>query len=188
MRHDQGNQLIIKYNPSTEWCDLCYPYNRRFNDLIKSGIQPTSYRKWSTLAKHWQVHITRLPLVVAFGKRYFGHVDYSDLPEPLQIELVQQIQEQRHREPLAGAQRFADMFAAEWKKQRAQAAPQPISREIKTRADALIVLHLRSTAPPEVIKAAYRALARLMHPDSGGNEEDFKHLQKAYEVLTKSQQ
>jgi hypothetical protein len=111
-------------------------------------------------------------------------VDYSSLPEALQIELVQQIQNGNHREPLGGRQdkeEYPDSFYTE----RTETLKHP---PIETKADALIVLHLRSTAPPEVIKATYRALAQLMHPDRGGDEEDFKHLQRAYEVLTKSQQ
>lgn len=38
-------------------------------------------------------------------------------------------------------------------------------------------------APPSVIKAAYRKLAAQHHPDRGGDENVFKVIQKAYDVL-----
>lgn len=45
------------------------------------------------------------------------------------------------------------------------------------------VLYVTSEAPPEVIRAAYRALVKLHHPDKGGEEERFKKIQAAYESL-----
>lgn len=36
----------------------------------------------------------------------------------------------------------------------------------------------------EEIKAAYRAKAKIHHPDAGGSEEQFKHVCAAYEVLS----
>jgi CRISPR/Cas system endoribonuclease Cas6 (RAMP superfamily) len=44
-------------------------------------------------------------------------------------------------------------------------------------------LHLLPSAPPEVIKAAYRALSMLHHPDLGGNEFEMKKLNLVYEKL-----
>lgn len=47
------------------------------------------------------------------------------------------------------------------------------------------VLHLQPTAPPELVKAAYRVMARTHHPDAGGSEEAMKRINAAYESLTK---
>ena len=46
-------------------------------------------------------------------------------------------------------------------------------------------LFVQPDAPPEVIKAAWRALmsARRVHPDLGGDHEAAVHLNTAYEVL-----
>jgi hypothetical protein len=42
-------------------------------------------------------------------------------------------------------------------------------------------LFVTADAPPEVVTAAYRALAKLHHPDKeGGDEETFKELDRAY--------
>ena len=45
-------------------------------------------------------------------------------------------------------------------------------------------LELTPNCSPEDIKYQYRALARLHHPDLGGDEEKFKRIKFAYEVLS----
>jgi DnaJ-class molecular chaperone len=52
-------------------------------------------------------------------------------------------------------------------------------------SDPYAVLHLRPTAPPAIIKAAWRELAKLLHPDHGGNPEEFQRAKEAYEILSK---
>ena len=157
--------LIVKYDAASEFCELIHPHNKRFHDLVKAGVKPLAYRQWNGDTGRWRVHITRLPMVVAYGKRYFDHVDYSSLPDSVQIELVRllQIVEQRCQTP----------------------PPPVVPRKITRPEQAYQALYLLPTAPPEVVRAAYRALALLLHPDRGGNEEAFQHLQTAYEVLKK---
>ena len=46
-----------------------------------------------------------------------------------------------------------------------------------------VTLHLLPTAPPQLIDAAYKALARLTHPDLGGSTEAMQRLNAAYERL-----
>jgi hypothetical protein len=46
------------------------------------------------------------------------------------------------------------------------------------------VLNLTNDAPPELVAAAYRALAKLHHPDAGGDEERMKAINNAFEELT----
>ena len=41
-------------------------------------------------------------------------------------------------------------------------------------------LHLLPSAPPEVVKAAYKALATLHHPDKGGETEVMQRINDAY--------
>ncbi len=45
------------------------------------------------------------------------------------------------------------------------------------------VLQVVPDADPEVIRAAYRALARKHHPDSGGSDETMSMLNSAWETL-----
>ncbi len=58
---------------------------------------------------------------------------------------------------------------------------QPLSET----ASAFTVLHLLPSAPPELIKAAYRCLAQLHHPDRGGDGEEMKRINSAFESITR---
>ncbi len=51
------------------------------------------------------------------------------------------------------------------------------------REAALVVLHLLPTAPPELVTAAHRCLAKLHHPDRGGDHDAMLALNRALEVL-----
>ncbi len=46
------------------------------------------------------------------------------------------------------------------------------------------LLHVQPDAPAEVIKAAYRALIALHHPDKGGNASEASMVNEAYNVLS----
>lgn len=47
------------------------------------------------------------------------------------------------------------------------------------------ILDVENDASPEDIKKAYRKKAQAHHPDKeGGDEELFKEIQKAYEILS----
>src|SRR6266508_2478961 len=61
----------------------------------------------------------------------------------------------------------------------------PITPSRPRPTDAFRALHLLDSAPTEVIKAAYKALALLHHPDAGGSQEHMTALNLAYEVLTR---
>ena len=45
------------------------------------------------------------------------------------------------------------------------------------------VLGVRPDSPPEVVEAAYRALARVRHPDAGGTDELMAELNKAFAAV-----
>lgn len=46
------------------------------------------------------------------------------------------------------------------------------------------LLHVQADAPADVIKAAYRALIRVHHPDAGGDQQIAALLNEAYGVLS----
>ncbi len=54
----------------------------------------------------------------------------------------------------------------------------------KPEADPFAALYLLPSAPVEVVKAAYRALATLHHPDHGGDVEKMKAINAAYTAAT----
>jgi DnaJ-class molecular chaperone len=43
---------------------------------------------------------------------------------------------------------------------------------------------LLPNAPPEVIKAAYKALAKIYHPDARGDSEKMIAINRAFEIIT----
>jgi len=49
------------------------------------------------------------------------------------------------------------------------------------------LLEVEKTATPTEIKKAFQKQARVHHPDRGGDENKFKELQQAYEVLSDEQ-
>jgi hypothetical protein len=149
-----SNTLKITFDPDTKFCLLKHGYNKRFSDFMKSGITPLSYRRWVGDRKSWEVHVSRLPRVVVVSRRYFDHVDYSELPGDLQIELVSRLKAFQEDTPV----RVKPVTPFE-------------------------VLHLLPSAPTEVVKAAFKALALLHHPDRGGDEELFKEINSAYETI-----
>jgi hypothetical protein len=52
-------------------------------------------------------------------------------------------------------------------------------------SQAYSLLHLLPTAPPELIKAAYKCLAQLHHPDKGGSTQKMQAINEAYTSLTR---
>lgn len=52
-------------------------------------------------------------------------------------------------------------------------------------AAAYATLHLATSAPEAVIKAAHRALSLMHHPDRGGDLEQMKRVNAAYDLLAK---
>lgn len=50
--------------------------------------------------------------------------------------------------------------------------------------EAYATLHVQVGAPKEVIHAAYRALAKLRHPDVGGTTAAMVEINRAYDLLT----
>jgi hypothetical protein len=61
----------------------------------------------------------------------------------------------------------------------------PPPRTAPAQDDPYRVLHLLPTAPPELVKAAYRTLSKVHHPDHGGDELSMKRLNRAFEKLSR---
>lgn len=50
-------------------------------------------------------------------------------------------------------------------------------------AAAFKALHLLPSAPDEVVRAAYRAMCKLHHPDAGGTTREMQRVNEAFGVL-----
>ena len=150
--------LRIDFDSKDQFCTLVHPYNKRFDNFVRFHIKPLSYRRYDIKTHRWAVHFSKLATVVAFAKTQFDGVDYRSLPADLQIKLVAE---------LAGRKTSIT----------AEVAAGPM--------DAYQMLHLLPTAPPEVVKASYKALCFLNHPDRGGTNEQMCLLQEAFDELSK---
>lgn len=63
---------------------------------------------------------------------------------------------------------------------------QPTSRRTTPpNGDAFATLHLLPTAPRAVVDAAYRALAKQLHPDRGGTDAAMRRLTEAHDALSR---
>ncbi len=49
--------------------------------------------------------------------------------------------------------------------------------------DPWVILHLRPTAPPELVTAAHRCLAKLHHPDTGGSTATMQAINSAVDQI-----
>ena len=63
--------------------------------------------------------------------------------------------------------------------------PPPVQKPLETYMDSLKYFELPESTNYMDIKKKYRELALKHHPDKGGNAEDFKILQKHYDILSK---
>jgi hypothetical protein len=86
--------------------------------------------------------------------------------------------EWQHAEPKeeqAGGWREGEKRQRQW--------PPAGYRTQPTREELCARLHLLPDAPAEVVKAAYKALAQLNHPDKGGDTARMQELNEAFRLL-----
>lgn len=72
----------------------------------------------------------------------------------------------------------ADIFTAQSRQSRSQ--PQG-----RTDHDAYAVLYLLPTAPPPVVDASFRALAKMYHPDQGGTDAQMRAISEARDAISR---
>jgi DnaJ-domain-containing protein 1 len=95
---------------------------------------------------------------------------------PLQVveELLRR--EERHHQRRSGTRTENHSKSTNHSHAKRDAAADP-------RADALRLLGLEPGASQQMIKRAYRRLAKAHHPDLGGDAEAFHRLEAAYRLL-----
>lgn len=106
----------------------------------------------------WHIHSSVVVQVTKLGYTELGYVRYAALPSSLQMQIAQE--------------------KASWR--RASAKPTPMRVDTSGLYKTLYVI---PGAPREVVKAAYKALSKKYHPDTGGDAEKFKAVQDAYTRL-----
>jgi hypothetical protein len=148
---------VTGWDEERQFAALSFAHNRRFTDFLKMGIKPLAYREYDTENRRWRVHLSKLPLVLNYARRCFAQVDYRVLPEWVQM--------------LVAAARSAS------------GSDTPLDVPPRPQESPYSLLYVLPTAPWEVVRAAYKALVVMHHPDHGGDEEVLKRINRAYTEL-----
>jgi DnaJ-like protein len=77
---------------------------------------------------------------------------------------------------------FSDV-KVEWASTKRQYQAPPRKAWVDPKAEAFKALHLLPSAPPELVKAAYKTLALLHHPDRVGDHSKMIEVNTAYDTL-----
>jgi hypothetical protein len=117
------------------------------------NLKPSSYRKFNKKLSCWEIHYTKLAPIVRDSLRFFKEIKYDDVNE-VHKKIINDVLKHHQTD----------------------------SKVVKS-ADAYETLYVAKNAPKEVIRAAYKALAMLYHPDHGGDAEKFRMIQEAYDKL-----
>jgi hypothetical protein len=146
--------LVIKQK-NIYWLTLHFKYNRKFITLIQN-IKPSSYRKFNKNLSCWEIHYTKLALIVKDSIKFFKEIKCDDVNE-VHKKVIDAIL--KHHQIKSKA-----------------------IKSIKS-VNAYETLFVTKSAPKEVIRAAYKALVMLYHPDHGGKADKFRMIQEAYDEL-----
>lgn len=128
------------------------PYSRAFVDEIKVLI-PHEYREWVADRKVWHV---RYPYDRHAATLLAKHFPYAEIEERWDAKNPHGYQHQSQWQPLNPPSRCS-------------CSPDHQA------------LYVCGEAPVEVIKAAYKALAKQIHPDNGGDVVLMQQLNEVYE-------
>lgn len=127
---------------------------KRVLDFVKYSVKPT-HRFYENGG--WHLHKDFLGAVVQMAISSKEYVDYSSLPDDIQIEIALKKGQQTRTLTTSDAPPTLTSLYAE--------------------------LHLLPSAPESVVKAAYKALVSIYHPDKGGDNEKFLKITEAYKKI-----
>lgn len=134
--------------------------------LPKKYIQytiPVNKRRYED--GNWWVYESELLKLVQLGYQIHGHVDYSELPDELQMRIAQ-----------------------EKKNWRQVKQPPAKKRAISSLSEDYRTLHLQPSAPWYIVEAVWKALVKRVHPDRGGSDAEFCKTKEAYDRIRDEQE
>lgn len=135
--------------------ELFAPYDASFIEDFKILV-PWRERNWDPDRKVWFVETRWLFEVLDLMDTFFSWVMFNMDDQTLTGHTVKQRAQYTPPKPPPGP-----------------SVPEPYR-----------ILMVAPTAPPEVIKAAYRALCQMRHPDRGGTHEEMVTLNRAFEEIS----
>lgn len=145
-------------NPEFVFVTSAHP---KVRDWIMFSVKPTTHRYYDESIRAWAVHVDHLFDLVKIGTFHSGRVDYSELPMDAQMAIAAQ----------KAAWRTGAKLGVE---------------KVET-SDPYRVMHLLPSAPPAIVDSVFKALAKIHHPDKGGDPEEMKKVNEAYERIKSRQ-
>jgi hypothetical protein len=148
---------------------------------------PPHYRQWNRDGEFWIFDLSCYELIVAITEDSFGSmmldlVGEINVPQFSGWEQKWQTYKTRRESASANTEDWRslweDLFGQHTWTGGGQAPPMP-----GRGGNAYQELFVQSNAPWEVIEAAYRALAKLHHPDRGGDTARMQGINAAYDKI-----
>lgn len=155
---------------------LYTPYSQGFIDELKAMV-PNELRLWESDHKRWYVFETYAEQAVRLARKYWPLIDLNAYDSPEMAEERKRHQQWRQSQSGYGQQQsnqYRQQSSGQW---------QPGASS--SRSD-YAMLFVTDDAPPEVIKAAYKALAIKYHPDRGGDTVAMQAVNAAFDRLKKA--
>lgn len=142
------------------WVDVVFPYDADYVQAIKDTV-PGSHRSWDPKRKLWSIHCAYEDrLRKAFDWIEFSRTDTYKEDKARQERARQDRQRQQQQQ----------------RQQRTQPNPTTAVVSIET-----VLVDLFRLLPAPLAPKAHKALARVVHPDTGGDTEICKALNNAWD-------
>jgi hypothetical protein len=171
-----------EYAPTLGGVYLYLTYDAGFVAEIKSLVPPEA-RHWDSEEKVWYVGQAYAHRAIGLARKFWPHINTSAYDN-------QRNTGYDHARARRGQSQQGyrwDWFGTGGQHQTGYArGDTSFSSGGSAGHPALATLFVTSGAPPEVVKAAYRALALLYHPDKGGDPSKMRELNEAYDQLRKA--
>ena len=127
---------------------------------------PAKERYYIQPKNKWIIRDSHLLTVARLGFLQDGYLHYEDLPMKIQT-ILQQVRETWDKEDA----KYTNAFR-----------PAPPSQSVSN-VSAYATLHLQPDTPFDIVEAVWRHLARVHHPDKGGDAESFMRYHEAYKLI-----
>ena len=171
------------------------PYNQAFVDALKLAV-PSGYRSWQDTSRQWIIYQPHVATARKLAKLYFGdglverdyeNFEFAEAARKARDEndrfrdMYRENEELRRR-----AEEFQRRYAHSQNRQREDEYQRSYPGATGSSTGWFAALFVTPSAPFEVIEAAYKALARLYHPDNGGDTAKMQEVNAAYAALKKA--
>lgn len=172
--------------PCAEWAPtlggvyLYLSYNADFVGDIKREV-PSGHRHWDADVKVWYVSQSFAETAIKLARAIWPQLDTTSYDRRQSGSYDHARKWGRAQNPYGFDPNEYERTSAGWRKRESGWASGPSAAP----TTAHTTLHLLPTAPPEVVRAAYKALAIMYHPDKGGNADKMRAVNAAMDSLKK---